>query len=341
MAGSTSRVPRLLQVGTDFSGLDSAWVALQRLKLPAKLMFCSDSDKFCQKFIKTKHKPLKFFDDIEERQPEAEDYCDVYVSTPPCQSFSSAGKRKGVKDKRGKVIKHTVKYIQRKRPRCAIVENVKGMTFKKFRPVLNGVVKALRSLNYYVYLKVLNAVDFQIPQRRKRLFIVAIRKDSLRRKFAWPEPTGAKTLQSILDPWKDTDHCGRLPKLECSRDIAKKTYAKIYSKGINPVTTLCAVDVSCSEKYMTFGVDVSPTLLRSRASTGGYWLTTRGRKMTLTEMAKVCGFLPAELSGVGIRRRQLAAMLGNTVPVPLIGEVMVSVLVAAGLLSARKSVPIA
>ena len=122
--------------------------------------------------------------------------------------------------------------------------------------------------------------------------------------------------------------------------MAKTAFSKIHSAGNNPLTTACAVDVDCSEKFLTYGINVSPTLLRSRAGSGGFWLSTRGRKMTLTEMAKITVFGPAELHGysnAGIRNSQLAKMFGNSVPVPLIGEVLMSGMLAAGLLSAKRN----
>ena len=338
-----ARVPRLLQVGTDFSGLDSACVALKRLGIPTKLLFCSDSNPACEAFLKAKHKPLKFFKDVEQRLPQQEDYCDIYVTTPPCQSFSSAGKRQGLKDKRGMLLKKSAQYVKRNRPRLVILENVKGLTAKKFRPILAGLHTTFKRLGYRVHMRVLNAADFQVPQRRRRLFLVAIRKDSLRQQFAWPKPTGKRCLESVLDPWKATDCKGRLPKLRRSKQMAKKACSKIYAKGVNPLETVCAVDVGCSAKFLSFGVNVTPTLLRSRAASGGFWLSTRGRNMTLTELVKISGFQPCELIGYsacGIRHSQLAEMLGNCVPVPLIGEVLLSGMFAAGLVSSRRTFPV-
>lgn len=336
------RVPRLLQVGTDFSGLDTAWVALQRLSLPSKLMFCSDKHPACKRFLQAKHKPVKFFDDVEARQPEQEVYCDIYVTTPPCQSFSTAGKQKGVGDKRGTLVRQSVHYIKRRKPRLVVLENVKGLTQKKFRPVLTGLKVALQNLNYRVFMKILDAKDFKVPQRRRRLFLVAIRKDSLKRKFTWPQPTGTCTLESVLDAWKPADCAGRLPMGQRAKALAKKAFAKIHAKGVNPLKTACAVDIGCSEKFLSHGIDIAPTLLRSRAGSGGFWLSSRGRKMTLTELAKISGFRPAELQGytaAGVSHCQLAQMFGNSVPVPLMGAVLTSGMLAAGLVTSPPAFP--
>ena len=338
----TPRIPRVLQVGTDFSGLDSAWIALQRLQLPCRLCFCSDTEPACRAFLQ-RHGPGQVFEDISSRTPEQEVYCDVYVTTPPCQTYSSAGKRKGTQDERGKLVHFSLKYIQRHRPRLVIMENVKGLKQKKFRPVLLGIHAALKKLGYVMWTRVLDSADFRVPQKRRRLFLVAIRQDSRRSPFKWPKPLGTRRLEEVLDPWnKATDKAGRLPTGERACKLAKLAYKKIYAKGVNPIHTPCAVDIGCTEKWLTWGVNISRTLCRGRAASGGFWLSSRGRKTTLTEMMRISGFDPGELSGhvdAGIANTNLQKMLGNTVPVPLIGEVLQSGLVAAGLLASRKPFP--
>ena len=97
--GLSLRAPRCLKVGTDFSGMDAAAVAFKDLAVHHKLMFASDRHKPCRTLVVRLHKPAKFFDNVLLRAPETEDYVDVYVWGPPCQSFSTAGKNKGVQDR--------------------------------------------------------------------------------------------------------------------------------------------------------------------------------------------------------------------------------------------------
>ena len=129
------RTPRRVLFASDFSGLDSAWLALQRLKVPAKLQFCSDNNPNCKALLNALHCPCKFFDDVTDRQPEEELESDVFVFTPPCQPYSSLGKKKGAGDKKSDAMKSSFQYIKRRRPRLVVFENVRGLTFKKFRPV--------------------------------------------------------------------------------------------------------------------------------------------------------------------------------------------------------------
>ena len=71
------RTPRLLRVGSDFSGLDTGILALKRLQLPLEISFCSDTDPHCKKILETFHKPKRFYDNAEKRKPEDEIPVDV------------------------------------------------------------------------------------------------------------------------------------------------------------------------------------------------------------------------------------------------------------------------
>ena len=126
------RTPRVIKVGTDFSGLDTAVLALQRLShLPVQLCFWSDTDKHCKKLLLHFHQPKNFYDNAEGRKKEEEVPVDLYIATPPCQPWSSQGKQLGLQDPRGQLIKVPIRYVQRHRPRLFIMENVKGMCSKK------------------------------------------------------------------------------------------------------------------------------------------------------------------------------------------------------------------
>lgn len=141
------------------------------------------------------------------------DSLDLYMTSPPCQSFSLAGKRKGEKDKRGVLFYNSHNFIKKNKPRFFIFENVKGLlsedkgkTFQNWLDFLGG-----KSINgnpvmfanpnatpYHVYYKVLNSKHFGVPQNRERVFIVGIRddKDNV---FTWPkkEPL-EKRLKDVL-----------------------------------------------------------------------------------------------------------------------------------------------
>ena len=336
------RTPRLLRMGSDFSGMDTATVALKRLGCPVELVFCSDNDPHCKKILLASHKPRKFYDDADARTKEEEVSVDVYVGTPPCQPWSSQGKRRGLLDPRGKLLKVPLRYAKRQKPRLFLLENVKGLCDKRNLPVLRGIKKTLVDLGYKVFLGVLNSQDFKVPQQRQRLFVVAIRKDSYRRAFKWPKKLGKRTLSEVLDPLQSSDQPGRLPKAKRAKVLALRAFKKVYKNGTDPRKVPVAIDTGCSMKYATFGVNVSRTLCQARAKTGGFWISNRGRVMSTTEMMKVSGLNDGEMDGWQnhVTPAQFQGMLGNCVPVPLVGSVLQNALYAAGLIASLKDFPV-
>ena len=213
--------------------------------------------------------------DITERtiqDEEADGELDLYVTTPPCQSFSFNGKMQGVNDPRGKLVAASVKFIVRCKPKCVVFENVKGFSSKKFAAVKKGVTKTVASAGYEVHWRLLASNSFQVPQKRVRTFMVAIRKDCIRnnRRFSWPATVEPKVdLQDVLDPPTASDKPGRLPKGSSAKAMAKCAYKKAYDKGINPLVTPISVDVDCSEKYKVSGINIANTLTKTRGGQGG------------------------------------------------------------------------
>jgi DNA (cytosine-5)-methyltransferase 1 len=136
---------------------------------------------------------------------------DVYMTSPPCQAFSIAGKRGGEHDERGILFYNSHEFIKKNKPRFFIFENVKGLlshskdkndktlpygqTFNKWLQYLGGksingnpvMFPIAESVPYHIYYKVLNATDYGLPQNRERVFIIGIRDDKDNR-FRWPKP---------------------------------------------------------------------------------------------------------------------------------------------------------
>ncbi|MBS0016009.1 MAG: DNA cytosine methyltransferase [Arthrospira sp. SH-MAG29] len=109
---------------------------------------------------------------------------DVIIGGPPCQPFSVGGLQKGPRDSRdGFPI--FLDAIERYQPAIAIFENVRGMLYKN-RQYLEKIVAELERLNYRVDIKLINAVNYGVPQKRERLFVVAYQTA-----WHWPE---AETL---------------------------------------------------------------------------------------------------------------------------------------------------
>ena len=125
---------------------------------------------------------------------------DLLVGGSPCQSFSSVGFRGGLEDVRGTLFYEYARIIQEVQPKVFIYENVRGLTthdngntWKKMKKVFTN------TLHYNISEpQVLNAADYGIPQNRRRLFVIGIRKDLTAKEFVYPKELGIENLKFYM-----------------------------------------------------------------------------------------------------------------------------------------------
>lgn len=108
--------------------------------------------------------------------------------SPPCQPFSQAGSMRGREDERN-CVPDFIDRLREIDPPAFVMENVPGLTTKRFRGYFAMIRARLRVLGYRVEWRVLNSADYGVPQTRKRLFVVGVKGGV---GFTWPEPTHAK-----------------------------------------------------------------------------------------------------------------------------------------------------
>lgn len=203
----------MIKVGSDFSGVGAFDQALKMLEIDYETVFSCDMDKYArQNYIHNYGEPKYYPENVYDREIPA-DSLDIYMTSPPCQAFSLAGKRLGKDDERGILFFNSHEFIMKNKPRFFIFENVKGLlsddngrTFQEWINYLGGKsVNAVPVLfpteeaaPYHIYWKVLNAKDFNIPQNRERVFIIGIRDDE-DNVFSWPkEEPLIKRLRDVL-----------------------------------------------------------------------------------------------------------------------------------------------
>ena len=128
--------------------------------------------------------------------------CDGIIGGPPCQSWSEAGSHGGVDDKRGQLFFDFIRILEAKQPKFFLAENVSGMLLGRHSDALKNIKELFQNagVGYELSFQMLNASDFDVPQDRKRVFFVGIRKD-LNFKFQFPNPTKEKItlVQAISD----------------------------------------------------------------------------------------------------------------------------------------------
>jgi DNA (cytosine-5)-methyltransferase 1 len=203
----------MIKVGSDFSGVGAFNQALIRLGIKYKELFSCDMDKYArQTFIHNYGEPEYYPTNVYDREIPSESL-DIYMTSPPCQAFSLAGKRLGKDDKRGVLFFNSHEFIQVNKPRFFIFENVKGLlsddngkTFQEWVNMLggksvNGVPVLFPyedSVPYHLYWQVLNAKHHGIPQNRERVFLIGIRDDQ-DNVFQFPkEEPLTKRLKDVL-----------------------------------------------------------------------------------------------------------------------------------------------
>lgn len=119
----------------------------------------------------------------------------------PCQAFSISGSRKGFEDSRGTLFFDAARIAKEKQPEVLFIENVKNLVSHDNGNTFKVIIKTLDEIGYDAYHAILNAADYGVPQSRKRIYIVAFRKDLEVTKFKFPEPIELKRhLEDLLEP---------------------------------------------------------------------------------------------------------------------------------------------
>jgi len=119
---------------------------------------------------------------------EFEGKVDVVTGGFPCQAFSYAGKKLGLKDARGTLFYEFARVVQAVKPSICIGENVRGLLSHDKGKTLEGMISILDEIGYKIVpVKVLKAIYYRVPQKRERLILVGIRKD-IETNFSYPKP---------------------------------------------------------------------------------------------------------------------------------------------------------
>ena len=101
---------------------------------------------------------------------------DVFDGSPPCQGFSTAGKRI-MDDPRNQLFREYVRLLAGLRPKVFVMENVSGMVKGKMRLIFVDILRELKACGYVVSARLLNAMYFGVPQSRERMIFIGVRDD--------------------------------------------------------------------------------------------------------------------------------------------------------------------
>lgn len=228
---------------------------------------------------------------------------DLLFAGFPCQPFSIIGRQQGFADPRGTLFFELLRFIRAKRPSGIILENVKQLATIQKGAVIQRIKQALAALNYTVDHKVLNALDFGLPQKRERTIIVAsqIPFDT----FPWPSVKRPMTpLAQILESEPASHHfvSDTIREKRHRMHTAKET-PSIWHE--NKAGNVSSHPYSCA--------------LRAGAS-HNYLLVNGERRLTSREMLRLQGF--PDTFEIVCGEAQTRKQLGNAVPVPMVQDVI-------------------
>ena len=223
--------------------------------------------------------------------------CDVLEGSPPCASFSTAGKREAgwgavkaysdTKQRTDDLFFEFARILNGVQPRVFVAENVKGLTMGKARGYLKEILASLRGCGYRVKCAVLDAQFFGVPQHRERLIFIGVR-DDLGIEPTFPKPQGKPVPLNAV-----------LPHIAAS--TSNSAHKPTIKPASQPASTIVAQGPS----------DESGMAIDRHAA--------QKRKFTIPELRRICGF-PDDFVLTGTYAQQYER-LGRAVPPPMMAAV--------------------
>jgi DNA (cytosine-5)-methyltransferase 1 len=209
-----------------FSGAMGMDIGLERAGI--EIILACESEKYIRETIKLNKPKLKVIDDINNYTSndikklsglKKNEKIDLIIGGPPCQAFSTAGKRLSIKESRGLVFLKFLEVIKDLNPRYFIIENVRGLLSvpinKNGQKIKGGtfeyIINYLKKCGYKISFELYNSANFGSPQIRERVIIIG-NKNS---KVPYLTPTHSNFKIYNLKPWKTfKDACGGLHNIK-------------------------------------------------------------------------------------------------------------------------------
>ena len=285
----------------------------------------NEIDPICCSTLKANHPDINIIqEDMTKIDFSKYKNIDLLTGGVPCQSFSQAGKRKGMDDVRGNLILVFSNIVQKITPKIFMIENVVGLTTHDKGKTLEYILEKLNEKNMYnIKYKILNANDFGVAQKRKRLFIIGVRKD-IKKEFKFPVQHKYKpVLRDVLEDVPESEGIEYseekkkimelIPPGGCwinlPEDLQKKYMKKSFEStgGKRGICRRLSMDEAC------LTLTTSPCQKQTERCH-----PTETRPFTVREYARIQSF-PDDFIFKG-SKTQKYKQIGNAVPVKLAKE---------------------
>ena len=313
--GEKSDIPQIRFIDL-FCGIGGFHLGVERAATgkgaAVECVFASDIDSKCQEAYAGNfgRRPVGDITKVSEKEiPNHE----LLLAGFPCQPFSILGHKKGFEDTRGTLFFDIARILKEKRPSAFILENVKLLVNHNRGQTLKRILQTLRELNYFVDYRVLNALDYGLPQKRERIFIVGFSDADAFARFEWCEgKTPMTPLAKLLEKQVPKKYFAS-DKIRLSRwsRLSPTDEPTIWHE--NKAGQVTAHPYSCA--------------LRAGASYN-YLLVNGERRLTPREMLRLQGF--PESFKIICKDTHTRKQAGNSVPVNLVEAVARRVFEAQG-----------
>jgi DNA (cytosine-5)-methyltransferase 1 len=265
-------------------------------------VFASDIDEYARKSYKANFGFEPAGDIFKVHENDIPDH-EILLAGFPCQPFSIIGHRRGFEDARGTLFFEIARIIKAKRPKAFVLENVRQLVGHDGGRTLLTIMRILREdLGYQANHRVLNALDFGLPQKRERILIVGLRDEG---QFEWPTGDVPMTpLQKILE-----------------KNVPQKFYASKRIVERRMAVHSCDFSPAIWHENKEGNVSSHPFSCALRAGASYNYLLVDGkRRLTPREMLRLQGF--PDSFKIVCNDSQTRKQAGNAVPVPVIQAVL-------------------
>ena len=302
-----------------FAGIGGFHLALS--SLGAECVYANEWDTFAQNVYKENFGIEPEGDITKVDENKIPDH-DILCAGFPCQSFSISGKQRGFEDSRGTLFFDVARVVKAKHPKVVFMENVKNFATHDNGNTLAVVRTTMEQLGYTFYERVLNAVNYGIPQKRERIYMVCFRNDLINREFSYPKQFAlSKHVEDFL-----------LDDENMVKDLYVERQDTFYNGKKDDKYSDTSIRLGIVNKggqgeriYSTKGIAITLSAYGGGvfAKTGGYLVNGRPRKLHPRECARIMGY--PDSFKMSKNKNQAYKQFGNSVVVDVLQYIAIEI----------------
>ena len=302
-----------------FAGIGGFRIALE--SMGSQCIYSNEWDRYAQEVYANNfgHIPEGDITKVDEKTIPNHD---ILCAGFPCQAFSISGKKLGFEDSRGTLFFDVARIVKEKKPKVVFMENVKNFATHDKGKTLQVVRATMEELGYKFYQKVLNSVDYGVPQKRERIYMVCFRNDLNVKDFTFPKPfeLNKHVEDYLLQDEKLVNHLyidrpdTYFNNIEDNKYSNKSIRLGVVNKG------------GQGERiYSTKGIAITLSAYGGGvfAKTGGYLINGKTRKLHPRECARIMGY--PDSYQLASSPYQAYKQLGNSVVIDVLQYIAIEI----------------